>query len=69
MLLTVMGSDLEVEFGPERAVNKVPRRLADTRRRAAATSASPPRATSRPACAAWWPGGAPSAAPSLAGAS
>ena len=30
MLLKVMGSDLGVEFGPERAVNKVPRRLADT---------------------------------------
>ena len=30
MLLKVMDSDLEVEFGPERAVNKVPRRLADT---------------------------------------
>jgi UDP-glucose 4-epimerase len=30
MLLKVMGSDLEVAFGPERAVNKVPRRLADT---------------------------------------
>ncbi len=25
-----MDSDLDVEFGPERAVNKVPRRLADT---------------------------------------
>jgi UDP-glucose 4-epimerase len=30
MLLKVMGSDLAVEHGPERAVNKVPRRLADT---------------------------------------
>jgi UDP-glucose 4-epimerase len=30
MLLRVMGSDLDVEFCPERAVNKVPRRLADT---------------------------------------
>jgi UDP-glucose 4-epimerase len=29
-LLEVMGSDLTVEFGPERAVNKVSRRLADT---------------------------------------
>jgi UDP-glucose 4-epimerase len=29
-LLTVMGSDLDVEFGPERAVNGVTRRLADT---------------------------------------
>jgi UDP-glucose 4-epimerase len=30
MLLNVMGSDLSVEFGPERAVNGVTRRLADT---------------------------------------
>jgi nucleoside-diphosphate-sugar epimerase len=30
MLLDVMGSDLSVEFGPERSVNKVSRRLADT---------------------------------------
>jgi len=31
MLLKVMGrEDLDVEFGPERGVNKVPRRLADT---------------------------------------
>jgi UDP-glucose 4-epimerase len=30
MLLKVMGSDLPVEYGPARAVNKVPRRLADT---------------------------------------
>ena len=29
-LLDVMGSDLRVEFGPERAVNKVSRRLAST---------------------------------------
>jgi UDP-glucose 4-epimerase len=29
-LLRVMGSDLSVEYGPERAVNRVPRRLADT---------------------------------------
>jgi UDP-glucose 4-epimerase len=32
MLLEVMGSDLSVEYGPARAVNKVPRRLADTTR-------------------------------------
>ena len=31
-LLNVMGSDLAVEHGPERAVNKVSRRLGDTRR-------------------------------------
>ena len=30
MLLRVMDSDLEIEFGPERAVNGVTRRLADT---------------------------------------
>jgi UDP-glucose 4-epimerase len=29
-LLKVMGSDLEPEYGPERKVNPVPRRLADT---------------------------------------
>ena len=32
MLLRVMGSDLAVEHGPERAVNGVTRRLADTSR-------------------------------------
>lgn len=31
-LLAVMGSDLRPEYGPERKVNPVPRRLADTRR-------------------------------------
>jgi UDP-glucose 4-epimerase len=31
-LLEVMGSTLQVQFGPERAVNKVSRRLADTSR-------------------------------------
>ncbi len=30
LLVEVMGSDVSVEYGPERAVNKVPRRLADT---------------------------------------
>jgi UDP-glucose 4-epimerase len=30
LLLEAMGSDLDVEFGPERAAAKVPRRLADT---------------------------------------
>jgi UDP-glucose 4-epimerase len=34
MLLQVMGSDLPVEYGPERKVNKVSRRLADTRKAA-----------------------------------
>jgi UDP-glucose 4-epimerase len=32
LLLDAMGSDIGVEHGPERAVNKVPRRLADTTR-------------------------------------
>jgi UDP-glucose 4-epimerase len=31
MLIEVMGANVEVEHGPERSVNKVPRRLADTR--------------------------------------
>lgn len=35
-LLRVMGSDLGVEYGPPRAVNGVPRRLADTTRAAGA---------------------------------
>jgi len=30
LLIEAMGSDVAVEFGPERSVNKVPRRLADT---------------------------------------
>ena len=41
-LLRVMGSDLPVEHGPERAVNGVVRRLADTSRGPRATSASRP---------------------------
>jgi UDP-glucose 4-epimerase len=31
-LLKVMESDLQLEYGPERKVNPVPRRLADTRK-------------------------------------
>jgi UDP-glucose 4-epimerase len=31
LLIEVMGSDVAIEYGPERSVNKVPRRLADTR--------------------------------------
>lgn len=31
-LLRAMGADLPIEYGPERTVNKVPRRLADTSR-------------------------------------
>ena len=30
LLIEVMGSNVSVEYGPERTVNKVPRRLADT---------------------------------------
>ena len=30
LLIDVMGSDVQIEHGPERTVNKVPRRLADT---------------------------------------
>jgi UDP-glucose 4-epimerase len=30
LLIEVMSSDVSIEFGPERSVNKVPRRLADT---------------------------------------
>ena len=33
-LLKVMGSDLAPEYGPERSVNAVPRRLAETARAA-----------------------------------
>ena len=39
-LLRVMGSDLEPEYGPERKVNPVPRRLADTTQGRASCSAS-----------------------------
>jgi UDP-glucose 4-epimerase len=31
LLLEVMDTELPIEYGPERAVNKVPRRLADTK--------------------------------------
>ncbi len=31
LLIEVMGSDVSIEYGPERSVNKVPRRLSDTR--------------------------------------
>ncbi len=32
LLIEVMGSDVSIEYGPERSVNKVPRRLSDTTR-------------------------------------
>jgi UDP-glucose 4-epimerase len=31
LLISAMGSEVSIEYGPERAVNKVPRRLSDTR--------------------------------------
>jgi UDP-glucose 4-epimerase len=31
LLIAVMGSEVSIEYGPERSVNKVPRRLSDTR--------------------------------------
>ena len=67
MLLKVMDSDLEVEFGPERAVNKVPRRLADTtaaRRELGFTAETDIEAGLR-ALVAWWRA---ERAPSLAAA-
>ena len=57
-LLRVMGSDLPVEYGPERGVNGVARRLADIVAAARATSASRPRSASRRACASSSSGGA-----------
>jgi UDP-glucose 4-epimerase len=68
MLLKVMGSDLDVEFGPERAVNKVPRRLADTsaaQRDLGFTAEADLEAGLR-GLVAWWRA---ERAPSLAGAS
>ena len=68
MLLKVMGrADLDIEFGPERGVNKVPRRLADTSLAAerlgfeAEIGLEDGTAAPRPS------GGAPSASPSRAG--
>ena len=53
LLIAVMGSDLPVEFGPERGVNKVPRRLADTSARARAARLRGRGRTSKRACAGW----------------
>lgn len=67
MLLKVMDSDLEVEFGPERSVNKVSRRLADTgaaHRDLGFTAATDLEAGLR-GLVAWWRA---ERAPSLAGA-
>jgi UDP-glucose 4-epimerase len=68
MLLKVMGSDLDIEFGPERGVNKVPRRLADTsaaQRDLGFTAEADLEAGLR-GLVAWWRA---ERAPSLAGAS
>jgi len=55
-LLAVMGSDLEPEFGPERAVNPVRRRLADTSRarEALGFSAEVDLAAGLEQLVAWW---------------
>ena len=51
-LLRVMGSDLSVEHGPERAVNGVARRLADTSAARARARVRAPRSTWTRGCAA-----------------
>ena len=55
-LLRVMDSELQIEYGPERAVNSVVRRLADTSA-ARRDLGFPPRCLSTRACVAWWSGG------------
>ncbi len=55
-LLRVMGSDLPIEYGPERAVNGVTRRLADTAS-AERRSASRPRSGWRRGSSGWSSGG------------
>ena len=59
-LLRVMGSDLEPEHGPERAVNPVARRLADTSAAAERLGLRRRRSTSTRGCAASSTGGRPS---------
>ena len=56
-----MDSDLGVEHGPERAVNGVTRRLADTEAAQPRPRLHAPRSTSTTGCATSSPGGAPSA--------
>ena len=63
LLLEVMGSDLDVEFGPERAVNKVSRRLADTSRARERARLRGRRVDLEEGLAGWSTGGAPSARP------
>ncbi len=55
-LLRVMGSNLSVEYGPERAVNPVPRRLADTEkaRRLLGFEARVPLEEGLRRLVAWW---------------
>ena len=57
----VMGSTLRPEYGPERKVNPVPRRLADIAKAAANCSASSRRSPSRRACGGWSRGGSANA--------
>jgi UDP-glucose 4-epimerase len=56
LLLEAMGSDLPVEFGPQRSVNKVPRRLADVEqaRRALGFAAQIPLAQGLRELVEWW---------------
>ena len=55
-LLEVMGSDLRPEYGPERKVNPVPRRLADTKkaRQLLGFEASVPLDVGLRRLVAWW---------------
>ena len=55
-LLNVMGSDLKPEYGPERKVNPVPRRLADTKkaRQLLGFEASIPLEVGLRRLVAWW---------------
>ena len=55
-LLKVMGSDQAPEYGPERSVNAVPRRLAETRVPPSSSDSSPAW-TSTKAWSAWSRGG------------
>jgi UDP-glucose 4-epimerase len=56
LLLEAMGSQLPVEFGPQRSVNKVPRRLADTgsAHRALGFQAQIPLAQGLSELVEWW---------------
>ena len=56
-LLRVMGSDLQPEYGPERTVNPVPRRLADIEQGRATARLPRRRSTWTRACGAWSTGG------------